>query len=87
MSEPFNLLVTQFCETIERTEFTKKGNPRRKRTFKESRNFSNAVKLILRILWTDLYTVPPKDSNWNLHRNYYSTEEYKLLTHRRDILL
>lgn len=84
MSKPFNLLVTQFCETIGSNEFTKKGKPRRKRTFKESRNFSNAVRLILRTLWNDLYTVPPRDSCWSLHRNYYSSPEYMYKTNWRE---
>jgi len=85
MSKPFYSLVTKFCEIIESNEYNKKGKLRRKRTGKESEHFRNAVKMILRTLWNDLYTVPPRDSSWVLHRNYYSTEEYRVLNDRRDI--
>ena len=83
--EPFYLLVSKFTEIIVANEVTKSGKARRKRNDSEATNLRNAVKLILRTLWNDMYTIPRKDSSWDLHRPYYSSLEYKNSTDYKDI--
>ena len=80
MSDPFYLLVSKFTEVVVTNEVTKTDKARRKRTYSEASNLRNAVNLILRTLWNDLYTIPRRDSSWSLHRPYYSSLEYKNIT-------
>jgi len=73
----FKQLVSIVTKRVVANEVTKAGKARRKRSNTEATNLRNAVHLILRTLWNDLYTIPRRDSSWNLHRPYYSLIEFK----------